>query len=158
MRCHGTSSACASHVHTVFSHISAAFRELIRCYAGAVCKRFVIYNNHYFEYFQALNFDNLVESKFQLCHNENKVSFSNQWISTLISFLSPQNLITPCLCPGYMICITLQFYKICYELWRIYTIFWISYIHNHWFLYNSLFTFSLYIYLVHPHKDILLSI
>ena len=73
---HGTStSACANHVHTVISHISAAFGELFRCYAGAVFKRFVICNNHYFEYFQALNFDNLVESKFQLCNNENKVSF-----------------------------------------------------------------------------------
>ena len=38
-------------------------------------KRFVIYNNRYFSYFQALNFDNLVESKFQLCNNENKFSF-----------------------------------------------------------------------------------
>ena len=38
------------------------------CYAGAVFKRFVIYNSHYFEYFQALLFDNLVESKFKLCN------------------------------------------------------------------------------------------
>ena len=45
------------------------------CYAGAVFKRFVIYNNHYFECFQALNFDNLFESKFQLCNNVNKVRF-----------------------------------------------------------------------------------
>ena len=75
MRCHGTSSACANHVHNVISHISAAFGELFRCYAGAVFKRFVIYNNLYFECFQALNCDNLVESKFQLCNKtENKVS------------------------------------------------------------------------------------
>ena len=53
MRCHGTSSACANHVPAVISHISAAFGELFRCYAGAVFKRFVIYNNHYFECFQA---------------------------------------------------------------------------------------------------------
>ena len=65
-------SACANHVHTVISHISAALGELFRCYAGAVFKRFVIYNNHYFECFQALNF---VQSRFQLCNNENKVSF-----------------------------------------------------------------------------------
>ena len=52
-----------------------AFGELFSCYAGAVLKRFVIDNNHYFECFQALNFDKIVQSKFHLYNNKNKVSF-----------------------------------------------------------------------------------
>ena len=69
-------------VHIMFqhvtSHISAPIGELFRCYAEAVFKRFVIVNNHYFECFQALNFDNLVQSKFYLCKNDNKVRIFNQ--------------------------------------------------------------------------------
>ena len=45
------------------------------CYAGAVFRRFVIDKNHYFECFQALNCDNLVQSNVHLCNNDNKVSF-----------------------------------------------------------------------------------
>ena len=71
----GISSACANHVHSVMSHISAAIGQLCRCYAGAVFKRFVNDNNRYLECFQALKFDNLVQSKFHLCNNENEVSF-----------------------------------------------------------------------------------
>ena len=62
-------SIMLSHTSQQRSESSSGF------YAGAVFKRFLIYNNLYFECFQAFYFDNLVESKFQLCNNENKVSF-----------------------------------------------------------------------------------
>ena len=78
MRCHGTSSACANHVQHVTSYLSSdrgAFHVLCRGGGGAVSKRFVIVNNHYFECFQALAFDNLSQSKCHLCNNDIKVSF-----------------------------------------------------------------------------------
>ena len=57
--------------------------SIFRRYVGAVSKRFVNVNNHYFECFQALAFDNLGQSKCHLCNNDIKVSFLNQWTFSL---------------------------------------------------------------------------
>ena len=51
----------------------------------------------------------------------------------LISLFIPQNLISPWF---VSYCVHDIFHKIFSELWRIYTIFWILYIHNYWFLYK----------------------
>ena len=65
---------CKSCPYCDLTHLSSV-RIALHVLCRAVFKRFIIYNNNYFECFQALNFDNLVESKLQLCNNEIKLVF-----------------------------------------------------------------------------------